>query len=176
MGVTSAQFQAIGPAANGLYADVAGEDDALVNLVNPAKTTPQERQMIADFNRASPTAAPNGNLDMPGWVGADALVIVMKQVIAEHLVGLPAEETHARPGQRLQAALVLTGADDDQGPAQPVAGRDRQVEPLVGNLPGQHKIVVLLLIRGMEPVYIDRRVDHFGRPAIGPLDALGYSL
>jgi hypothetical protein len=86
VGVTSAQLQAIGPAANNLLADVAGEDDALVNLVNPQKTTPQERQMIADFNRASSAAAPNGNLDMPGWVGADVLLIELKRVIAQ---GLP---------------------------------------------------------------------------------------
>jgi Periplasmic binding protein len=85
VGVTTAQFQAMGPAANGMYADVAGEEDALVNLVNPAHTTPQERQMIADFNRASPTAAPNGNLDMPGWVGADVLDIEMKRLVAQHL-------------------------------------------------------------------------------------------
>jgi hypothetical protein len=86
VGVTSSQLEAIGPAANNLLADVAGEDDALVNLVHPAKTTPQERQMISDFNRSSSAAAPNGNLDMPGWVGADVLEIELKRVIAQ---GLP---------------------------------------------------------------------------------------
>ena len=86
VGVTSSQLQAIGPAANNLLADVAGEDDALVNLVNPAKTTPQERLMISDFGRASSTATQNGNLDMPGWTGADVLDIELKRVIAQ---GLP---------------------------------------------------------------------------------------
>ena len=32
VGITSSQLMAIGPLANGLYADVAGEEDALVNL------------------------------------------------------------------------------------------------------------------------------------------------
>jgi ABC-type branched-subunit amino acid transport system substrate-binding protein len=85
VGVTSAQMQAIGPVANNLLADVAGEDDALVNLVQPAKTTPQERLMISDFGRASSAAAANGNLDMPGWVGADVLDIELKRMIAQKL-------------------------------------------------------------------------------------------
>ncbi len=85
VGVTPAQFQAMGPAANGLIADVAGEEDALVNLVTPARTTPQERTMITEWDQYSPTAAPEGNLDMPGWVGADAAAIVLKQVIKQKL-------------------------------------------------------------------------------------------
>jgi hypothetical protein len=85
VGVTSSQLQGIGPAANNLLADVAGEEDALVNLVNPAKTTSQERLMISDFNRASSSAAPNGNLDMPGWVSADVLDIEINRLVAQHL-------------------------------------------------------------------------------------------
>jgi hypothetical protein len=85
VGVTSSQLQGIGPAANNLLADVAGEEDALVNLVNPAKTTSQERLMISDFGRASSAAAANGNLDMPGWVGADVLDIELKRLVAQHL-------------------------------------------------------------------------------------------
>jgi ABC-type branched-subunit amino acid transport system substrate-binding protein len=85
VGVTSAQLQAIGAAANNLLADVAGEEDALVNLVHPAKATAQERLMISDFGRASSAATANGNLDMPGWVAADTLDIEMKRLIAQHL-------------------------------------------------------------------------------------------
>jgi ABC-type branched-subunit amino acid transport system substrate-binding protein len=85
VGVTSTQLQAIGPIANNLLADVAGEEDALVNLVHPAKATSQERLMISDFNRASSAAAANGNLDMPGWVGADTLDIEMKRLVSQHL-------------------------------------------------------------------------------------------
>jgi hypothetical protein len=85
VGVTSTQLQAIGPIANNLLADVAGEEDALVNLVTPAKATSQERLMISDFGRASSAATANGNLDMPGWVGADVLDIEMKRLIAQHL-------------------------------------------------------------------------------------------
>jgi ABC-type branched-subunit amino acid transport system substrate-binding protein len=85
VGVTSSQLQAIGASANNLLADVAGEEDALVNLVNPAKATAQERLMISDFGRASSAATANGNLDMPGWVSADVLDIELKRVIAQHL-------------------------------------------------------------------------------------------
>jgi hypothetical protein len=85
VGVTSSQLQAIGSAANGLLADVAGEEDALVNLVNPAKATAQERLMISDFGRASSAAAANGNLDMPGWVAADTLDIELKRLVTQHL-------------------------------------------------------------------------------------------
>jgi hypothetical protein len=85
VGVTTSQLQAIGPVANNLLADVAGEEDALVNLVTPAKATAQERVMISDFGRASSAAAANGNLDMPGWVGADVLYIELKRLMAQHL-------------------------------------------------------------------------------------------
>jgi hypothetical protein len=85
VGVTTSQLQGIGAAANNLLADVAGEEDALVNLVQPAKTTPQERLMISDFGRASSAAAPNGNLDMPGWVSADVLNIELKRLVAQNL-------------------------------------------------------------------------------------------
>jgi ABC-type branched-subunit amino acid transport system substrate-binding protein len=85
VGVTSAQLQAIGASANNLLADVAGEEDALVNLVQPAKATAQERLMISDFGRASSAAAANGNLDMPGWVGADVLDIELKRLVSQHL-------------------------------------------------------------------------------------------
>jgi ABC-type branched-subunit amino acid transport system substrate-binding protein len=85
VGVTSSQLQAIGPVANNLLADVAGEDDALVNLVQPAKATAQERVMISDFGRASSAATANGNLDMPGWLGADVLDIELNRLIAQKL-------------------------------------------------------------------------------------------
>jgi ABC-type branched-subunit amino acid transport system substrate-binding protein len=85
VGVTSSQLEAIGPSANGLLADVAGEEDALVNLVKPAKATAQERLMISDFGRESSAAAANGNLDMPGWVGADTLDIEIKRLVTQHL-------------------------------------------------------------------------------------------
>ena len=41
--------------------------------------------MISDFGRASSAAAPNGNLDMPGWVSADVLDIELKRLVAQHL-------------------------------------------------------------------------------------------
>jgi ABC-type branched-subunit amino acid transport system substrate-binding protein len=85
VGVTSTQLQAIGPVANNLLADVAGEDDALVNLVEPAKATAQERLMISDFGRASSAATANGNLDMPGWLGADVLDIELNRLVTQKL-------------------------------------------------------------------------------------------
>jgi len=85
VGVTSSQLQAIGPVANNLLAGVAGEDDALVNLVQPAKATAQERLMISDFGRASSAATANGNLDMPGWLGADVLDIELNRLVTQKL-------------------------------------------------------------------------------------------
>jgi hypothetical protein len=85
VGITSSELQAVGSAVNNVTAIVSGEDDALVNLVSPVKVTPQERTMISQWNQYEPAATPNDNLDMPGWVGADAAAIVMKQAIKEHL-------------------------------------------------------------------------------------------
>ena len=53
------------------------------------------------------------------------------QIVAHHFVGLPAQEVDGRAGSGAKAGLVLAGADDEQRPPQPVAGLDRQVEPLV---------------------------------------------
>ena len=85
VGITSTAFKAIGPAINGVIALVSGEDDALVNLVQPARVTPPERTMINEWNKYYPAATPDANLDMPGWVGADATAIVMNQAVKEHL-------------------------------------------------------------------------------------------
>jgi ABC-type branched-subunit amino acid transport system substrate-binding protein len=82
--VSSSTLQAVGPNANGLMADLAGQYDAQVSNFNPPKATPGEKQLLQDFARF-PASLQTSAIDYPGWQAADAFYLGVKQVDKEHL-------------------------------------------------------------------------------------------
>ena len=91
-------------------------------------------------------------------------------------VGNIIQELHGGSGPGHEPGAIGSVANDQQAPPEYGAGVDGQIDALVRDQSRQHEIVVLLLRRGMEPVDIDRRVDHFGGAAIRSLDAGGHGL
>jgi ABC-type branched-subunit amino acid transport system substrate-binding protein len=82
--VSSSTLQAVGPNANGLMADLAGQYDAQVSNFNPPKATPGEKQLLKDFARF-PASLQTSAIDYPGWQSADAFYLGVKQVDKDHL-------------------------------------------------------------------------------------------
>src|SRR5262249_11642586 len=97
------------------------------------------------------------------------------EVIANDLARLPAEKTYARPGQGTQPLIVLSGTNDDQSPPQPLTGRNRQIDSLVGSK-GRHHEVIILAVHGGGKVEVGvcRGIDHLTGPAITFSDPLLY--
>ena len=64
-------------------------------------------------------------------------------VVADDVVGLPAQETDRRAGDRLQPCPLGAFADDRQPAARRRARGHRLVDPLVGHQGGDHEIPVI---------------------------------
>src|SRR5262245_24443503 len=93
-------------------------------------------------------------------------------MIANHLVRLPAEESHVGGSALAQSGFILPGADDHEFPAQFAAGIQRQVNSLVGRERGDNEIVLLApLIRGSVEVGINGWINDGAVAVVTLLDA-----
>jgi hypothetical protein len=113
--VSTSVLAAIGPNADGLMADLAGHNDAMVTNYNPPRATEAERQLLSDFKRF-PSSLTTSAIDWPGWQAADAFEIALKQVIHNKLPITPKNLTKTIDNMTISTGVYLAADFAAKGP------------------------------------------------------------